>query len=496
MKHFNSATVDPTKLDDWESYYLYNGLDTTLTHEVFSALQNEAVTTTYAPHVYDFSRSLLGPVMTMMRRGVLVDWEAAVAAVEAPGGLDDRLRFLHSTLDEFAMVVWGKKLNPNSYPQMKQFFYTELAIPPITSSKKGQVKVSIDRDALENIAKNYVRGRPFANLILRIRDLAKQRDTLTKGLDDDQRWRCSFNIGGTETGRFSSSSSPFRTGSNLQNIDPSLRNIFIADKGYRLAYVDLQAAEARAVAYLSGDEAYIEAVESSDCHTLVASLVFSIPAERKEAEKLFYREFSYRDMAKRGSHGSNYFGTPQTMARHLKIETSVMERFQDAYFKRFPGIRRWHERVAQDLQSTGLLATPTGRVRHFWSRLRDDATLREAIAFVPQSLIADILNRGLLQLWLDLEPRVQCLAQVHDAVLLQIPDDDSFDTTLKEVQQRLTITLPITDINGITRDMMIPCDAEVGYNWGKYVPRPCDPGYDPEKHKVPNPNGLKKWSPR
>ena len=32
---------------------------------------------------------------------------------------------------------------------------------------------------------------------------------------------------------------------------------------------------------------------------------------------------TYRDMAKRGGHGSNYMGQPWTMAKHLKVETSA-----------------------------------------------------------------------------------------------------------------------------------------------------------------------------
>jgi hypothetical protein len=39
----------------------------------------------------------------------------------------------------------------------------------------------------------------------------------------------------------------------------------------------------------------------------------------------------------------------------------------------------------------------------------------------------------------------------------------------------------VTDINGITREIVIPFDVEVGYNWGKASDK--------------NPSGLKKWRP-
>lgn len=479
MRHFNSKYINAGALSDQDAYHIYNGLDALLTHEVNSCLTREMATTPYANGVYAHERGLLGPVMTMMRRGVLVDGAARDHAVTGPGGLNERITKVQATLDEFTGVVWGKPLNVNSYPQLKRFFFDELAIPPIVSHKKGETKISIDRDALEKISKDYVRGRPFANLILRLRDLMKQRDTLTKGLDADGRWRCSFNIGGTETGRFSSSASPFRTGSNLQNIDPALRYIFVPDPGYRLCYLDLQGAEARAVAYLSGDEEYINAVESSDCHTLVAAMVFGIANERSSAEQLFYRGFSYRDMSKRGQHGSNYYGTPRTMASHLKVETKLMEDFQRAYFKRFPGIRLWHEAVARQLQSEGWIETPFGRRRYFWNRLRDDTTLRAAIAFVPQSLIADCLNAGLYKVWYNLEPRLQLLAQCHDALVFQVPDNNEGIELIKQAKDLMTVCQDVTDIHGVTRNMVIPVDVEWGSNWSK--------------KSANNPNGLVKF---
>lgn len=119
---------------------------------------------------------------------------------------------------------------------------------------------------------------------------------------------------------------------------------------------------------------------------------------------------------------SNYFGTPRTMAMHLKVETSLMEDFQYKYFKQFPGIRDWHAWIARQLQTEGFITTPMGRCRWFWSRLHDDSTLRAAIAFQPQSTIADVLNTGMLRVYQKFEPDVHLHCQIHDALVLAVPE--------------------------------------------------------------------------
>jgi hypothetical protein len=70
------------------------------------------------------------------------------------------------------------------------------------------------------------------------------------------------------------------------------------------------------------DSRYLDACESGDLHTAVAQAAFPNVAwssnDHKEnrvlADKRFYREFSYRDAAKRLGHGSNYQGQPDKMS--------------------------------------------------------------------------------------------------------------------------------------------------------------------------------------
>jgi len=76
----------------------------------------------------------------------------------------------------------------------------------------------------------YLIARPIVGHIKAMRDLGKKVSVLKTEIDPDGRIRTSYNIGGTTTGRLSSSFSEFGTGTNLQNIEESLRSVFIADR--------------------------------------------------------------------------------------------------------------------------------------------------------------------------------------------------------------------------------------------------------------------------
>jgi DNA polymerase-1 len=459
---------------------IYNSTDTMQTMAL-KEIYDGGLLPAWAKTTYEYSELMLGPILTMMRRGVQIDTVKRDGLV---AGLRARADKVQATFDRVCETLWGTTINHNSTPQLIYLFYTLLNIPEQTKSKKGETKVGTDREILERIAVNYTRGAFFANHILRIRDLEKQIEFLSKKLSPSNRFHASFNIAGTETFRLSSSEHPFRIGSNLQNIPKEARCCFTADPGYVMFYSDQQGAEARIVAYLSGDENYIAAVEGGDSHTMVASMVFGFPPDRELAEREYYRGYSYRDITKRGAHGSNYYGKPYTLAQQMKVETAVAEAFQNQYFRRFPGISDWHVWVAKQLQTKGHLITPFGIRRNFWNRRWDDATLREAIAFVPQHCVGVLMNVGIYKLWEKFEGKpgadVQILLNLHDAVLGQVRIDKA-DELLPQVLECLRFPFPITDIKGKSREIIIPFDVEIGKNW--------------LKASVSNPEGLKKWRP-
>jgi DNA polymerase I-like protein with 3'-5' exonuclease and polymerase domains len=191
-------------------------------------------------------------------------------------------------------------------------------------------------------------------------------------------------------------------------------------------------------------------------------------------------------MAKRGGHATNYYGTPRTVARHLKVEERIIAEFQMAYFAAFAGIRRWHEWVSRCISLNNELTTPLGRTRTFFGRPGDDATLREAIAFSPQSYVGDLLNAALWRLWRYL-PEVQLLAQVHDAIVLQFPEERERELLIRA---RDLCLIPVTAesiiVPGQLKTMTIPVEVKTGWNWASSEIKTS-------RGKIKNPSGMIKW---
>lgn len=494
----DTADLQDDKLSSTHNYWVYNGLDCCVTHEVFGYLRPQLNNNT--ARVYDLERTLQAPAMDMMLRGIKVD---RVVRARELADLKKKYEKLEAILDKYARAVWDAPLNIDSPAQMQKFFYGAMKIPEIKVQKKGIWKVSTDREALEKM-QGYFYCQPIINVILALRDVGKKISTLETAIDYDGRIRTSYNVAGTETGRWSSSANAFGTGGNLQNITGSLRQIFTADKGMKMAYIDLEQAESRLVGLLAwlctGQSTYLDACESGDLHSLVCRLVWPDLAwtgdlkhdKPNVAEQPFYRDYSYRDMAKRGGHGTNYYGKARTIARNLKIEEFVAVMFQTKYFKAFPEIQKWHEHTAKELREWGKLVTPMGRERHFFDRLWDEATLRKAIAFVPQSTIADMLNLGMYQVWRDV-PEAQLLAQIHDAIIVQYPEELE-DEILPRVVKALNVELEFTGPCGRTRKFSIPSEPKCGWNWGNYTTQE-DVDKAAKKGKVIplNLDGMKKY---
>ena len=147
-----------------------------------------------------------------------------------------------------------------------------------------------------------------------MRDLGKKIAMLKTEIDPDGRMRTSYNIAGTSTGRFSSSFSEFGTGGNLQNVEESLRSIFIADPGYKFAKFDAKSGESFVVGAIEwnlfSDGKYLDACESGDPHTAVARICWprlgwtgDLKHDKDIAETPYYRHYTYRFMCKKLGHG-------------------------------------------------------------------------------------------------------------------------------------------------------------------------------------------------
>lgn len=471
-------STEPAPASATDKFHIYNGMDCCVTLEVLHNLPPLDETTSAT---YQKSMALHGPVLEMNLRGVLVD-KAKIASV-SERLLRDATR-VREQLDEIVTQgVGAEAINPGSWQQVMRLLYNDMGIKPEKGRNgKGEWAPSVGRKQLEKLRGNFW-AEPIINHILSYRDLVKQAGVLKTGLDRDGRIRTSFAIAGTDTGRFASYGSPFGTGTNLQNISPRLREIFVADPGMKFAYIDLEQAESRAVGAICWNRGfgskYLDFCESGDLHTNVARMTFALDwtddpkKNRTLADGSHYREFSYRDSCKRLGHGSNYYGKPLHMSAETRIPKDLVEQFQSSYFRAFPEIPAWHEWTRRKLINDGWITSLKGRRRQFFGRRFAEDTLRAAIAYDPQGSVADIISDAILSIWKSSLP-VQLLLQVHDALLVQYPEHLE-DEILPKVQALMAIETPL--MNG--RSLIIPTEAATGWNWG-YA-------------SASNPDGIKKY---
>lgn len=466
---------------------IYNGLDCCVTHEVWQRLKEIP---NPAPHTYSFTRAMQAPALEMMLRGFRVDFEKRDEWIER---LEGQVEELEGLLSQYAYAVWDKPLNANSPKQVAEFFYDRMRLPQQWKFAKGKKTLSTDREALEKLDL-YFYARPIIAVMLKIREIKKKLSVIQTAIRNG-RFYTSYNIVGTETGRWSSSSSAYGDGSNAQNITGEIREMLVADDGWKICAIDLEQAESREVGWLLGtiigDWRYLDACYAGDLHTITARMVWkdlgwnggndkaSLKADREIAERPFYRHFSYRDMSKRGGHGTSYYGTPRTMSRHLKVPEDFMIDFQRSFFAAY-GHDRWHRWVAQEIQTTNTIKNVFGQERTFFGRTNDDTTLREAIAHSPQSSTGTRLNLALWRVWAHLGNTVRIWAQVHDALyfLYRVEDEGwVIDKALSLIQ------VDIPEVAG--HRLIVPGEAKIGWNWGNRT--------EQKDGTVINPFGLTKW---
>jgi DNA polymerase-1 len=365
-------------------------------------------------------------------------------------------------------------------PISEHLFYSVLGLTPIRKRQpNGKYSVTVDRKALERLALNFA-AEPLCSRLLLLRDLDKKRQVLETRLDSDGRSRTNINIAGTTTGRLASSISDFGTGGNQQNIDRDLREIYIADKGMKFLNLDLEQGDSRNVGALCWNifvesygeafaDSYLKACQSSDLHRSVAEMVWP----GVDPTKLFYRNDTHRQMAKKLGHGTNFAGQPPHMAVETHTDRKVIEEFQAKYFTAFPCVKERIAWVKEELKRTCTLITPFfERRRTFFGRPEAGETQREAFAYQPQSMTADEVDTGLLQLWK--EHKLWFHMQVHDSLLCQFPEEREDEIVPWAVE---TMRVPLILAKG--REFVVPVEAKTGWNWSEY--------------SESNPRGLRKF---
>jgi len=446
-------------IKDWPQHWNYNAKDCIYTHQCVKPLLQE-LKQFNALDTFQHLMELHKPLMEMEYRGLLINAEGMIAKRTQ---LTKHLRAMQHGLRKLTK----SDLNYKSSKQMIQYFYHGLGIVPYVNRKTS--KPTCDDTALKRISRAGKRGHGEAKLIRKCRKLDKLIGTYFEvGLDSDSRLRCGYKISGTASGRLSSAETFFGTGTNLQNQPKVFKEFIIPDPGFLMAEIDLSQAEARVVAYVSGDANMIQAFESGvDCHSYNACQIFGRQID-EFTEALHNHDAktkNQRKLAKAVVHASNYAMGYRTFALMIEEPEGKAKSLLEAYHRRFPGLKAWHRSIDQQLIKNRTLHNLYGRPKRFLGNM-DYNLAKSAYSYIPQSTVAEHLNRGCVRIyedkWFDIED-FQLLATVHDSILLQFKPGTAYHVS--RVLERCISHLD-KPLHAKGREFRIPCDVKLSFaNW-------------------------------
>ncbi|WRD93505.1 DNA polymerase I [Helicobacter pylori] len=359
---------------------------------------------------------------------VLMGMEFQGFKIDAPyfKRLEQEFKNELQVLERQILELIGTDFNLNSPKQLSEILYEKLELPKNKSH-------STDEKSLLKILDKH----PSIALILEYRELNKLFNTYTTPLlrlkDKDDKIHTTFIQTGTATGRLSSHSP------NLQNIpvrSPKgllIRKGFIASsKEYCLLGVDYSQIELRLLAHFSQDKDLMDAfLKGRDIHLETSKALFG---EDLAKEK--------RSIAKSINFGLVYGMGSKKLSETLNIPLNEAKSYTEAYFKRFPSIKDYLNRMKEEILKTSKAFTLLGRYRVFDFTGANDYIkgnyLREGVNAIFQGSASDLLKLGMLKVSERFKnnPSVRLLLQVHDELIFEIEEKNALELQ-QEIQRIL-----------------------------------------------------------
>ncbi len=342
--------------------------------------------------------------------------------------LTGRIEELEKSIHELA----GEEFNIASPKQLGVILFEKLELPGAKKTKSGY---STAAEVLEKLAPDYQIVRD----ILEYRALTKLKSTYADGLyafiADDSRIHTTFNQTITATGRISS------TDPNLQNIPMrtdlgrEIRKVFVPAGDWTFTDADYSQIELRILASMSGDDGLIEAFHNHmDIHRSTASKVFHTPFDQVSDLQ--------RRNAKAVNFGIVYGISSFGLSQDLSISVKEANGYIEEYFRTYPGIKAFLDRLVSDAKKNGYSVTLFGRRRPIPELANSNFMQRQfgervAMNAPIQGTGADIMKLAMIRVWEMLHRqglRSELILQIHDELLIETApgEEEAVEQILKE----------------------------------------------------------------
>ena len=410
-------------------------------------LQRELV----AQHLWDLYTRIEMPLI-----GILADMEATGVKID-PRMLGDYSRILSKELaqiEQEARDLAGEPtLNLSSPKQIGVVLYEKLNLNPRARKGKND-SYPTDEETLTEIAGRH----PIVGKILEFRAIKKLLSTYIDPLPSminpaTGKIHTTFTQALTATGRLSSLKP------NLQNIPirtergMKIREAFVpSDPDGWIVSADYSQIELRLMAHLSGDEHLLAGfAHGADVHRATAARIFHVAPETVTAEE--------RRRAKVANFGIIYGISAFGLSQRMGISRAEARNFIEEYFRSYPGVKDYMDRVIAQARENGYVETLFGRKRFLPDINSKNAVARglaerNAINAPIQGSAADIIKLAMIAVSRRLQAeglRSKMVLQVHDELVFDVVPEERdriVDLVKQEMEGVCALKVPlITECN-------------------------------------------------
>ncbi len=218
-KFWKDDLKESEKTGDLQQRLHYNCLDVVHTYEAAFELKRVVENSGLWPQYQFKLREQKELALPMMDRGTLIDKDIrASMSGEVAEAAADLTEWLDKVVPEWAIPpTKSKKAWYMSPHQTRNLLYQSMGLKTMYHRKTDAV--TTNTEALELLKVRYPELSQLFDVITDLRSLGVFQNTFLRApLDPDGRMRCSFNVAGPYTMRWSSSENAFGRGTNLQNI--------------------------------------------------------------------------------------------------------------------------------------------------------------------------------------------------------------------------------------------------------------------------------------
>ncbi len=352
----------------------------------------------------------------------------------------------------------GENFKINSPKQLGYILFDKMKLleNPI-KTKGGQYATG------ESILSNLTSIHPIANFLIEYKMLSKLKSTYVEALPaivskEDDKIHTTYNQAIVATGRLSS------TEPNLQNIPirnirgKEIRKAFIpSNLDCKIMSADYSQIELRIMASFSNDKHMIKAFkDDKDIHLMTASKIFHVKEEEVTSDM--------RAKAKTVNFGIIYGISGFGLAKILQIRRRDAHIMIQDYFKEFPDIKTYMDKIIEKARKNGYVKTLLGRKRVLNdinsrnSNVRKYAE-RNAINSPLQGTQAEMIKVAMVNIdnWMKKEKlKSKMIMQVHDELVFEIHKDE-ISLMQKNIKKLMS--------NAIKINVPIKVNIAIGENW-------------------------------